>query len=69
MGAGTGDAPPGWRLPTGHVIVLKYTCCQKQGVVVKGNDAEDSSFPAQAELFPHARHKQHGRLRSALMEA
>jgi hypothetical protein len=36
---------------TGHVIVLKYTCCQKQGVMVKGNDAEASSFPAQADLF------------------
>jgi hypothetical protein len=36
---------------TGHVIVLKYTCCQKQGVVVKGNDAEASSLAAQADLF------------------
>jgi hypothetical protein len=36
---------------TGHVIVLKYTCCQKQGVVVKGNDAEASFLPAQADLF------------------
>jgi hypothetical protein len=60
---------PAGALHTGHVIVLKYTCCQKQGVVVKGNDAEASSLPAQADLFPEARHKQHGRLRSALMEA
>jgi hypothetical protein len=36
---------------TGHVIVLKYTCCQKQGVMVEDNDAEACSIPAQVDIF------------------
>jgi hypothetical protein len=28
---------------TGHAIVITYTCCQKQGVKVKGEDTRFSS--------------------------
>jgi hypothetical protein len=51
MGAGTVMHGTAGARHTGHVIVLKYTCCQKQGVMLKGNDAGARFIPAQVDLF------------------